>query len=111
MTSYCNALPSTEKPWLKYYLKPVEQEFTDCSIYEFLKNHNDQESESVALNYFGKKITYKRMFSDIERIAAALQVWGVSKGDFVSVVGLNIPEFYELVYAVNKVGRPSENLP
>ena len=102
--------PSIDKPWLKYYSETVDMQGVpspDCSMIDFLRQCNADNLDFIAMNYFGAKTSYKKLFETIERTAAALQKHGVRKGDFVSLCGLNTPEFVVLLYAVNKVGAVS----
>lgn len=102
--------PSIDKPWLKYYSETVDMQGVpspDCSMIDFLRQCNADNLDFIALNYFGAKTSYKKLFETIERTAAALQKHGVRKGDFVSLCGLNTPEFVVLLYAVNRVGAVS----
>ena len=106
MTGY----PSIDKPWLKYYSETANSQKVpspDCSMIDFLRQCNAENLDFTALNYFGAKTSYRRLFEDVERTAAALQKHGVKKGDFVSLCGLNTPEFVILLYAMNKVGAVS----
>mgnify|MGYP002624722372 CR=1 FL=1 len=100
--------PSIDKPWLKYYSEEaINAPLPDCSMYEYLYDCNKDYLGNTALNYFGKKITYKKLFENIDKVAAALQANGVKKGDIVSVCTLTAPETIYLLYAINKVGAVS----
>lgn len=100
--------PSIDKPWLKYYKEEtINVPFPDCSMYEYLYESNKNYLSNIALNYFGRKITYKEMFENIDKVAVALQANGVKKGDIISVCSLNFPETIYLFYGINKVGAVS----
>ena len=100
--------PSIDKPWLKYYSEEaINAPLPDCSMYEYLYDCNKDYLGNTALNYFGRKITYKKLFENIDTVAAALQANGVKKGDIVSVCTLTAPETIYLLYAINKVGAVS----
>ncbi|MBP3855113.1 MAG: acyl--CoA ligase [Ruminiclostridium sp.] len=100
--------PSIDKPWLKYYSEEaINAPLPDCSMYEYLYYCNKDYLGNTALNYFGRKITYKKLFENIDKVAAALQKNGVKKGDIVSVCTLTAPETIYLLYAINKVGAVS----
>ena len=106
MTGY----PSIDKPWVKYYSKEDSKQripSPDCSMIDFLRQCNANNLDWPALDYFGAKTSFRDLFDAIEHTAAALQKRGVKKGDFVSLCGLNTPEFYILLYAVNRVGAVS----
>ena len=78
--------------------------YPQCSIYSFLAEKSASRQSLTALNYFGRKISYKQLMSNIGRCADALSELGVKKGDFVSICLPNIPEAVYLFYAVNKLG-------
>lgn len=100
--------PSIDKPWLKYYdEKAINTPLPKCSMYEYLYQCNKDYLDNTALNYFGKKITYKKLFENIDKVAVCLQAAGVKKGDIISVCTLTAPESVYLLYAINKVGAVS----
>lgn len=104
-----SAHPSVERPWSRYYSGAcgAEAPSPDCGIESFLRQCNAGRIDGMALDYFGARTSFRRMFRMIDRLAAALQAAGVRVGDVVSVCGLNTPEFVGLLYAVNKVGAVS----
>ena len=100
--------PSIDKPWLKYYSEETpELPSSDMSMYAFLFENNKDNLNSIALNYFGRKISYQELFENIDKVASSLCAYGVKQGDIVSVCPLNTPEFVYLLYAINKIGAIS----
>ena len=102
--------PSIDKPWLKYYSEDASDTTNlnpNCSMYEFLWHQNQNCLQDIALNYFGRRITYGELFANIDSVAQSLCSLGVKQGDIVSICPLNTPEFVYLLYAVNKVGAVS----
>ena len=101
--------PSIDKPWLNYYKQypNYDTPSPDCGIYEFLKKCNSRHMQGTALNYFGRKISYRKMLEEIDYIAELLREIDVNKGEIISVCGLNTPEFFEIIYAINKAGAVS----
>lgn len=100
--------PSVDKPWLKYYPgEHPEMLDPDCSMWRFLWERNRDRLQNVALNYFGRRITYRKLFENIDFVARSLCSLGVKQGDTVSICPLNTPEFIYLLYAVNKIGAVS----
>ena len=69
-------------------------------MYESNKNNLDD----VALNYFGNRITYNTMFSEIDKVAKAFVHIGIKKGDIVTLMLLNQPEMVYCAYALSKIG-------
>lgn len=103
--------PSIDKPWLKYYdARALDIPLPKMSMYDYLRQCNKDYLNNTALNYFGKKTSYKKMFENIDHVACALQANGVKKGDIVSICTLTAPETVYLIYAINKVGAVSNML-
>lgn len=97
--------PSIDKPWLKYYDQEViEAELPECTIYEAIYNSNADNLDSIALNYYGCRITYCELFRRIDETATALSALGVKPGEVVSVCMINSPETIYLLYGLNKIG-------
>lgn len=101
MTGY----PSIDKPWLKYYTEEeIAAETPKCSIYEKIYENNLCFPNQIALLFFGKRITYKKLFSQIERTAMALSSYGVVNGDNVAICMPALPETVYTILALNKIG-------
>lgn len=100
-----NRLPSIEKPWSKYYSEEaLTGKLPECSIYEFLWQNNKDFPQDIAINYYGRLITYKELFEQIDRAASAFLALDVKPGEFVSVALPSVPEALYVVYALNKIG-------
>lgn len=97
--------PSIDKPWLKFYSKEaINASLPECTIYDYLYQNNKDYTERIALNYFGRKITYGQLFENIERAARALKSYGVDKGSIVTLLMPTLPETVYLFYAFSKIG-------
>lgn len=101
MTGY----PSKDKPWLKYYSKEqIEKALPDATLYEYIKNRNQDNLDRTAINYYGKNISYRSLFKSIDIVASALEGVGVKRGDIVTICMINSPETVFLLFALNKIG-------
>jgi fatty-acyl-CoA synthase len=60
--------------------------------------------DETAVVFQGKEITYNELYENSNRIANSLIEMGINKGDVVSVISLNSPEYIELIFAVTKIG-------
>lgn len=99
---------SIDKPWLKHYSEEaLNVKLPECTIYEYILEKNTGNHKKCAINYLGKKISYGKMFDQIERVARAFSALGVSEGDLVSMCMLTMPETVYSVYALNKLGAIS----
>ncbi len=97
--------PSRDKVWLKYYPeKEIKATLPDVNAYDFLYDKNKNYINRNALNYFGRKITFKEMFDNINITENALRNYGVKKGDIVSISLPNTPEAVYIFYALSKIG-------
>ncbi len=100
--------PSIDKPWLKYYSdEAINSPLPKCTIYEYLWENNKDHLNDVAIIYFGRKITYKELFANIERTESAFLALGVSKGDIVTIQSLLFPQTIYMIYALSKLGATS----
>ena len=100
--------PSIDKPWLKYYSEDaISSSLPECSIYEYLVQNNKDYPSDIAIIYLGRKITYRELFENIDKTAAAFIKAGVKEKDIVTVALPSIPEALYCVYALNKIGAVS----
>lgn len=60
--------------------------------------------ESIALNYFGNRITYQKFFEHIKETADAFATAGIKQGDMVTILSLLTPETIYCIYALNYIG-------
>ncbi len=97
--------PSIDKPWLKYYSEEaINTPLPECSIYEYMWDNNKDYPSDIAINYVGRKITYKELFENIDKTASAFIKAGVKEKEIVTVALPSIPEALYCVYALNKIG-------
>lgn len=94
-----------EKVWLKYYdEEAINMELPKYTAYSYLKKTNRDHLDNTALNYYGKKITFRELFYKIEECAKAFSVYDLKPGDIVSFVAVAVPECIIAIYALNKLG-------
>lgn len=82
----------------------VEKLMPKQSAYSFLVDSSKDRLDQFAINYFGRKYTYKELIEKIDECAKGLSELGVKKGDFVSVSMLMTPEALITFYALSKIG-------
>lgn len=100
--------PSIDKPWLKYYTKEqINDEAPKVSCYRNMYNNNKEHKEDIAFEYFGNKITYRKLFENIDKAQQAFLSIGVKKGDIVTICSITTPEIIYSFYALNKIGAIS----
>ena len=98
-------LPSEERPWLKYYGRDaVKAAFPGCSVFDMMYEANKTHPGDIAINYFGNRISYGRLFDEIDKAAKAYTALGVKKGDTVIICAYNTPENIYSLYALDRLG-------
>ena len=97
--------PSIDQPWLKYYSEEqLNSEYQGKTFYQFLRDNNEDNLDSIALKYFNLEISFREMFNKIDECARALVGIGVKEGDTVGICAPTTPETVYLLYAINKIG-------
>lgn len=100
---------SKEEPWLVYYSRDDKKiKFTDKLIYEYLKDSVGVDTDYIALNYFGTRISYNELFLRIEQASRSLRSLGVKYGDVVTICMPNTPEAIIAFYACNNIGAVAD---
>ncbi len=105
-----------ESPWVKYYDEgvPAHLEYPDKPLPWFVENSADKFPNNTAveliLKYLplGLKIGYKMTYAQLNdmsnRFAAALQKIGVKKGDKISIMLPNLPQYVIAYFGALKTG-------
>lgn len=100
--------PSLDKIWLKWYNEEqISFQVPKKKIYDVVYESNKEHLDEIALEYYGKNITYRELFANIDRLAAAFKANGVKKGEIVTVGMLTTPESLYVMLALNKIGAIS----
>ena len=95
------------RPWFKSYPDGVAhtlEPYPEMSAFGMLENAARMHPEATAIGWFGAKITYRRFLGEVERCSAALAGLGIAKGDRVSLVMPNCPQYMVAYYATIRLG-------
>ena len=95
-----------EKIWLKSWPDDIPQQLDvpDKPLHEFLRDNAAGNPEKVAINYYGRKISFGQLDDLSDRFAAALNDWGLKKGDRLSLYLENCPQFVIAYFGTLKAG-------
>ena len=97
--------PSIDRPWTKYYSEEEKNvKIPDGSMFDYLYERNAQYPNDIAIEYYGKEITYKELFDQIDQCCRNLTALGIKKGDIVAVQALPLPQVVVMMYALNRLG-------
>ena len=100
--------PSIDRPWLKYYTKEqIDADLPECKVYDYILENNKDDLSRAAINYYGRKLTYRQLFRGIEDAAKAFLQIGVKEGDIIAVISVTIPETIYTFYGLNRIGAVS----
>lgn len=100
---------SDDQPWLNYYNKEDNSiNVTDKTIYNYLVECVGVDTDLIALNYFGTRMSFGEMFDKIDAAAKSFRSIGVKQGDIVTICLPNTPEALISFYAVNKIGAVAD---
>ncbi len=111
MPNQLTGYPSIDKPWMKYFNKEdIIIAVPKCTVYDNIYNSNKEHLEDIALMFFGKKITYKELFAQIDKTAKALIANGVKNNDNVAICMPALPETVYAILALNKIGANANML-
>ncbi|MBQ7240020.1 MAG: acyl--CoA ligase [Bacilli bacterium] len=92
-------------PWEKYYTEEeLNYNIPNITMYEQILLSENKYKNLKAIEYLGRKITYRKLVKNIERAAISFKKLGVSKGDIVTICLPNFPEALYSLYALNKLG-------
>jgi long-chain acyl-CoA synthetase len=94
------------RPWLRSYSPTVPQtvEIPEQPLSWLLDEAAHRYGASVAVEYFGARLTYLQLASQAERFARALVRLGVQRGDRVSISLPNTPQFLIAFFGALKAG-------
>jgi long-chain acyl-CoA synthetase len=96
----------TPRPWLTSYAPsvPHDIELPSGSLLDIVDGSVRDYPKNVALEFFGKTMTYAELGDQVARAAEGLRALGVKQGDPVAIILPNCPQHIVAFYAVLRVG-------
>lgn len=96
---------SIDKPWLKHYdISPEEVIIPNIGLCQYICDNNKSNLDDIAINYYHKRITYRELFTNVDKLVSKFLELGIKKGDVVSMCCLTTPEILYSFFALNKIG-------
>lgn len=97
--------PHIDKPWMKYYEGiDIPKEDPKTNMVEVLKERNKDRKDKIAYEYYGKKVSYDKMFDNADNASKVLTQIGVKQGDIIMCLTPNIPEEEEIWFGATQIG-------
>ncbi|HDR16875.1 MAG TPA: long-chain fatty acid--CoA ligase, partial [Desulfobacteraceae bacterium] len=103
-----------DRIWFKSYVKgvPTSIDFKEYTTPEFMEISAEKFGGRIALNFMGKKISYRELDQMCNRFANALIDMGVKKGDRIALMLPNLPQMVIGYYGAWRAGAvPVPNNP
>jgi len=98
---------SEHRPWFKSYPPGVPttlEPYPDISVFGMLEASARRQPDRSAIAWYGKHLSYRKLLDEVERASAALVSLGVQKGDRVTLVMPNCPQYVIAYYATTRIG-------
>lgn len=83
---------------------PHQVPVTDELLIDMLRTQSNHYPRRVALDFLGAKTSYQKLADNVQRTAAFLKDNGVARGDRVSIIAPNCPQFVYIMYACLQLG-------
>ena len=85
-------------------INDIEKLIPKMSAYDLLVESSKNRLDFWAINYLGRKYTYRELIERIDNAAKSFAELGVKEGDVVDMAMLSTPEAIISFYALNKLG-------
>lgn len=102
--------PSKDKIWLSAYNSQAQREYerlngnNDSTVFEVIKEANKDFLYETAMIYYGIKISYGELITNVNRMSRMLIGEGIKKGDVVSICTPNVPDGVYCYFAAQNIG-------
>ena len=95
-----------QKPWQKFYPKHIRPsiEYPKEPLQSVLINSATKYPDSIAIDFEGKKLTFKEVNELANQFANGLASLGYSKGSKIAIILPNLPQFVFCFYGALKAG-------
>lgn len=81
-----------------------ELNYPQKTMFQMVKAAAEKFPHDAAFNFEGKKTSYKKMISKIEKTARAFLAIGIKENDVITICMPNTPQAVESLYALNRIG-------
>lgn len=95
------------RPWFTSYPSDVERSlapYPERSLYSLLAGAASRQPDASAIEFLGKRLTYRELEREVERLASGLTSLGVKRGDRVGLILPNCPQYVIAHYAILRLG-------
>src|SRR5215471_8465124 len=99
-------------PWLRHYdyWVPQHLNYPDRPLHEILDTAVVDVPDRPATSFFGATLTFEDIKDRSDRVAAALDQYGIAKGDRVGIMLPNCPQYIIAAFAILRLGGVVVNI-
>jgi long-chain acyl-CoA synthetase len=95
------------RPWFAHWPSDVPktlEPYPEISAFQMLERSARRFPDRPATAFFGKRLTYAQLLTQVERCSAVLASLGVKQGDRVGMLLPNCPQYVVTWYACQRIG-------
>ena len=81
----------------------MENNQISLNIYDYIVSKNHDAKDRIAIDYLGRKYTFKELLDNISTVMRSLSEYGIKKGDSIMALTLATPEFIFLPLHTSKI--------
>lgn len=95
-----------KRPWLKHYEEGVPRTVSipNIPVHGFLRSAATRFAHKPAIRYYGRRMSYRELSDQADRLSNALRGLGVDKGDRVFLLLPNLPQTVIAYFAALRAG-------
>lgn len=97
-------LNTTKKTWPDYLPKQINYSLGEIPLHDYLAHHAKTYANLTAYNYYGNRITWKKLNEDTNCLAQFLKNKKIQKGDRVALFMQNCPQYIISYFGIQKLG-------
>ena len=100
------------RPWLRHYdyWVPQHLNYPDRPLHEILDTTVVDVPDRPATSFFGATLTFEDIKDRSDRLATALDQYGITKGDRVGIMLPNCPQYVIAAFAILRLGAVVVNI-
>ena len=102
----------SDRPWLRHYdyWVPPHLNYPDRPLHEILDTAVIDVPDRPATSFFGATLTFEEIKDRSDRLATALDQYGITKGDRVGIMLPNCPQYIIAAFAILRHGAIIVNI-
>ena len=102
----------SDRPWLRHYdyWVPPHLNYPDRPLHDILDTAVIDVPDRPATSFFGATLTFEEIKDRSDRLATALDHYGISKGDRIGIMLPNCPQYIIAAFAILRHGAVIVNI-